>query len=366
MSTLQAEVRSKVRRSARLPITKSVQVSGVNVEGRDFASNASTLMLSRHGALIVVKQGLAPDQEVGVFNPDNARDEAARIVELFGKDAAGYKYGIEFDDPEVDFWNITFPTAPANELAESETKPTETVSERLSNHSDRIELLPLAPLLIAEIRPSRLVPESKGKSHDYSILLKCPYDNADEWMLLRDRSETLAQVLSTRWPFDCPIHGVQMEYPVIANEGTILQKDAADAGKGGKNLHANSKVPVQERYQQARRVWVSGVDALSNPFYQSTYSVNISRNGARLQGLGFLAGAGVEIELKRNWKKAVYRVVWMGQPGTSLASQVFFMYLTAASGGFTLRLMAEVNTDSMLSTTVGVASGFGVRIAEDP
>src|SRR5690348_15314409 len=159
--TTQCEVRPKVRRSGRLPINKSVQISGVNVEGRDFASNASTLLLSRHGALIVVKQGLAPDQEVGVFNPDNARDEAARIVSLLGKDQGGYMYGLEFDDPSVDFWNITFPSALSYESpAASESSPDVEIPQPDSVEAEQVELPPLAPLLIADIRPSHLVPKS--------------------------------------------------------------------------------------------------------------------------------------------------------------------------------------------------------------
>jgi hypothetical protein len=326
-------VQQGVRRSGRLPITKSVQISGVNVEGRDFAAQATTLMLSRHGALIAIKQGLVPDQEVGIFNPDNALDEAARIVAMLGKDQTGYLYGVEFEDPEVDFWNISFPVVSSF----PQQSPSDAASEPVAKQDQGEEsvlvdgLPPLAPLLIAEVRPSSTVQPAAQKSRDFSILLKCPHDNQDEWILLRDRSEPLAVILGTRWPFDCPIHGVQMEYPVIANEGTIHQsprdlrlRDESFADLAGFLAKPVQGKPgrVERRFPQARRVWVRGVDALGNPFSQSTYSVNISRAGARLQGLGFLAGVGVEIELKRNWKRAVYQVVWMGQPGSSLANQV--------------------------------------------
>jgi hypothetical protein len=150
-------------------------------------------------------------------------------------------------------------------------------------------------------------------------------------VLLRERRETLVDILATRWPFDCPIHGVQMEFPVIANEGRIdaAPSQARLASEKFTGIDTFRAVPsganpprVQTRYKEAKRVWVRGVDALGNPFSQSTYTVNISRNGARLQGLGFLAGPGVQIELRRNWKKASYQVVWMGQPSTSLANHV--------------------------------------------
>lgn len=342
ISTLQPGVQQggqqRSRRSGRLLVSKNVQISGVNVEGRDFAAPATTLVLSRHGALVVMKQGLVPDQEIGVFNPDNAKDETARIVSMLGKDAGGYLYGVEFQDPGVDFWNISFPSVhsyrPAAQVAAVEAIP-DSAPARLEKSAGE-SLPPLAPLLIAEVRPSSLVSPARRASHDYSILLKCPYDSQDEWVLLRDRSEGLQEILATRWPFDCPIHGVQMEFPVIANEGAIEQTPAparlsSEKFAGLEAFHAASRgasaTRLQTRYTEARRVWVRGVDALGNPFSQSTYSVNISRNGARLQGLGFLAGPGVQVELRRNWKKAFYQVVWMGQHGTSLASQVGVMCL---------------------------------------
>ena len=324
-------VQQRVRRSGRLMINKSVQVSGVNVEGRDFAAPASTLILSKHGALISMKQGLVPEQEIGVFNPENAKDEAARVVAMLGKDQGGYLYGVEFEDASVDFWNISFPTVQAYAQPAAQPKVDESASLTTAPARQKSKLPPLAPLLIAEVRPSSTITAAIQKSRDFSILLKCPHDSQDEWVVLRERNETLSEILGTRWPFDCPIHGVQMEFPVIANEGLIDQEPSqaklvSEKYSGLEPFRTTGGAAaagrVQTRYAEAKRVWVRGVDALGNPFSQSTYSVNISRNGARLQGLGFLAGPGVQIELRRNWKKASYQVVWMGQPSTSLANQV--------------------------------------------
>jgi hypothetical protein len=60
-----------------------------------------------------------------------------------------------------------------------------------------------------------------------------------------------------------------------------------------------------------------------NPFTHSAYTVDISKAGARLDGMGFLAQSGAIVEVKRRWHgKARYRVVWVGGVGTPQANQV--------------------------------------------
>ena len=60
-----------------------------------------------------------------------------------------------------------------------------------------------------------------------------------------------------------------------------------------------------------------------NPFTHSAYTVDISKAGARLDGMGFLAQPGAIVEVKRRWHgKARYRVVWVGGVGTPQANQV--------------------------------------------
>jgi hypothetical protein len=53
---------------------------------------------------------------------------------------------------------------------------------------------------------------------NYAVRVKCPHGDADESLILRNRSETLEQVLTTAWHFECPVHGVQQELPVEARE----------------------------------------------------------------------------------------------------------------------------------------------------
>ncbi len=56
---------------------------------------------------------------------------------------------------------------------------------------------------------------------DYAVRLKCPYGDEDKWVVLRDRDETIQQILGTSWDFECPLHGVQREIPIEANEARL-------------------------------------------------------------------------------------------------------------------------------------------------
>jgi hypothetical protein len=50
--------------------------------------------------------------------------------------------------------------------------------------------------------------------------------------------------------------------------------------------------------------------------------VDVSKSGARLDGVGYLTGLGDIIEVRRFFRKASFRVVWIGDMGTSEANQI--------------------------------------------
>jgi hypothetical protein len=76
------------------------------------------------------------------------------------------------------------------------------------------------------------------------------------------------------------------------------------------------------RVAKSLRVTVKGIDAKGNPFAQSAYTVDLSQDGARLDGIGFLTKPGETIEVRRRWRKARFKVVWIGQVGTSESNHV--------------------------------------------
>ena len=77
------------------------------------------------------------------------------------------------------------------------------------------------------------------------------------------------------------------------------------------------------RAAQTLRVVVRGKDRNGNPFSQSSYTIDISEEGARLDNVAYLTSPGQVIEVKRRWHgKARFRVAWIGQLGTSESNQV--------------------------------------------
>jgi len=81
----------------------------------------------------------------------------------------------------------------------------------------------------------------------------------------------------------------------------------------------NRKKP---RIPKTFRVVVKGTDSKGHAFSQTAYTVDLSQDGARLDGIGFLTSPGQTIEVHRLWRKASYRVVWVGQAGTAESNQV--------------------------------------------
>ncbi len=87
----------------------------------------------------------------------------------------------------------------------------------------------------------------------------------------------------------------------------------------GKPPQKKAKEP---RFPKKIRVTVQGIDANGNAFRQSVQTVNISKSGARLDGPCCLRGPGEVITVKRRWKKAKFRVVWVGPFGTPESCQI--------------------------------------------
>ena len=85
----------------------------------------------------------------------------------------------------------------------------------------------------------------------------------------------------------------------------------------------------QQRVPKTVRVMVTGMDSRGHRFRQSSYTVDVSHDGARLDGIGFLTSPGQTIEVRRLWRKKKFRVIWIGQIGTTEANQVGIFGLAA-------------------------------------
>ncbi len=265
---------------------------------------------------------------------------------------------------------------------------------------------------------------------NFAIRLTCSYGDADSWVTLSNREETVEQILQQTWEFSCREHGAQRGIPqevievaplhdlqasqpkqpspydaktvsvvlpvatekktprssqreylripvavygwtdkcgtfqeeaetVVVNSGgaqVLLLRTKLEVGDNVYLIHKISravqevrvasleasspselkvglafKQPILDFWKRSRktpripktlRVVVKGGDARGNYFKQSAYTVDLSREGARLDGVGFLTTPGQIIEVRRRWRNAKFRVVWTGQIGTAESNQV--------------------------------------------
>jgi hypothetical protein len=112
---------------------------------------------------------------------------------------------------------------------------------------------------------------------------------------------------------------IRVVYADRAEDGGTLVGVAFKSPSPGfwRKTRRNARIP------EKIRVFVKGKDHNGNPFVQSSFTIDVSQSGARLDGLGYLAKVGETIEVKRRWRgKARFRVVWIGQTGMEESNQI--------------------------------------------
>ena len=258
------------RRSGRIAAERPIEVSGTNIEGRDFLAYSRTLILSRYGAKIYLDQGLGLDQEIIIYRPETMHHCLAKVVGLYDRYSDGYTYGIEFLDPDLDFWSVAF-------LSSAEPGAVQT-----------------QPETSAERPRTRIIPQPLSK------FPKFPTIESNE------TSQPTAR--PTAWP--------------TAGKDYRSRRERPQGGEVPREQRHREQRHSEFRIRRAVEVWVSGVDLKGDPFLQTAYSLDISRSGARLNGVGFLTVPGRLIEVRRGREKAQFRVAWVGQRGTDSADQV--------------------------------------------
>ena len=101
-------------------------------------------------------------------------------------------------------------------------------------------------------------------------------------------------------------------------------------------------------------VVVSGIDAEGNPFDQTAYACDVSRRGARVDGIGCLRGPGETITLEHKGRTAKFFVVWVGLPGTPEDGQIGVRKLERNKDIWGLNL-PQPQTDKFVQPEMGMA-----------
>ena len=98
------------RLSERVFLILPVRVSGAGKQGADFVEDGQTLDVSRQGAAIMVERELSAGQIVKIQRVAVGKEAMARIVCRIAGRFGGNLFGLVLLDPELDLWDIAFPS----------------------------------------------------------------------------------------------------------------------------------------------------------------------------------------------------------------------------------------------------------------
>ena len=101
-----------IRQSDRISLQMQVEASWLGANGKESRESAQTLLVSRNGGVIRLKEKLFPGQELTLHRKlegDQSKMARARIVAEIDREADEFIYAIAIVERRVDFWDIDFP-----------------------------------------------------------------------------------------------------------------------------------------------------------------------------------------------------------------------------------------------------------------
>jgi hypothetical protein len=101
----------KLRRSGRIRKEIAIVLFGSDLDGSTFTEQTKTVVLSLHGAGIVSKYRLLPEQELVLRWEEAEREADVRVVGEVAQEGIYHTYGVAFLDERLDFWRMEFPFA---------------------------------------------------------------------------------------------------------------------------------------------------------------------------------------------------------------------------------------------------------------
>jgi len=113
---VQGQPTISARRSGRIAIRISVDISGVDRHGRNFTEKAFTITVSRHGAAISTTRSLIPEQEIRIRRVNGTDQFTFRVVGQIGIHNFDNVYGVSRENGGRDVWGISFPDSDSAEM----------------------------------------------------------------------------------------------------------------------------------------------------------------------------------------------------------------------------------------------------------
>jgi len=101
-----------MRQSDRVTLRMQVDASWFGTDGTAISQGAETLLVSRNGGVIRLREKLFPGQELTLHRKlegDQSKTVRAKIVAEIDREPDGFIYAIAILEPRMDFWDIDFP-----------------------------------------------------------------------------------------------------------------------------------------------------------------------------------------------------------------------------------------------------------------
>lgn len=105
-----------MRSSGRIPKQIPILLIGSDLDGRVFSEHTTTVLLSLHGAGILSRHKLSPEQELVLRWTEKNREAEIRVVGHLGSQSGKHTYGVAFFDESLNFWEIDFPPVSSSEM----------------------------------------------------------------------------------------------------------------------------------------------------------------------------------------------------------------------------------------------------------
>jgi len=99
----------KNRRSERIDLSVPVVVYRPPRQGPQFYESTQTLVVSAHGALMVLTGMVVPKQRLFVQNISSREEPECRVVYVEKELTGPTKVAVEFTRPAPSFWRIAYP-----------------------------------------------------------------------------------------------------------------------------------------------------------------------------------------------------------------------------------------------------------------
>lgn len=101
------------RRSGRVFHKVRLQAKGRAHDGRKFKETCETVVVSAHGALVLLKHEIDTGETLVLVHPETLEEQECRVVFQGDPGERGQRIGIEFLTPAPRFWELDLEEKPA-------------------------------------------------------------------------------------------------------------------------------------------------------------------------------------------------------------------------------------------------------------